>query len=359
MKKLLASLAFICLAVTLIGAAAANINWSNSGLQAVFLPVLRSSVPSSAPVVSTPSPQPSATSGRIPEPKTIVGLAVLGDSGQDEYRADNQRGGAYGETTFNWVELLASVRHINLGEWGTRDEPRRSGYAFNWARTGATSDQMIIAGQHTGIAEQVLAGQVSHAVIQIGANDFASDDLTIPIYDGSLSGAALEARLNQIVDNIITAARTLKQTNRCQVLVAATQDYYITLHMLPELQQRFPDPVGQQRSVDAMTYLNQQIAARSAQEGVAFFDFNAAYLAEINNRLDAEGFLVVGGERINLQVRGDEPHFGLLDDQYVHSGTVLSGLTAKVYIEAFNRFFQTGITPLSDDEILRAAGINP
>lgn len=46
-------------------------------------------------------------------------VGVIGDSFSDEYRAEDNRGGAYAATTLNWVELLARYRGVNLGAWGT------------------------------------------------------------------------------------------------------------------------------------------------------------------------------------------------------------------------------------------------
>lgn len=351
MKKLLA-LAFVAMAAVLIGITTAATS-CQSGLRCVYLPVVTTQT--GAPPAT---PLPPATPTTNPRPQTIVGLAVLGDSTQDEYRADNPRGGEHNATTLNWVELLATVRKLNLGEWGQRAEPRRGGFAFNWSRSGATSDQMLTAGQPTGAAQQVLAGQVSHAVIQIGTNDFYFSGLGQQIYDGTIAGAELQNRLGQIAENIVGAAEILQATGRCKVIVAATQDY-MSLPVVPELYATYQDPAGRQRFLDAMAYLNGRIAQLSRGAGVSFFDFNQAYMAELQRRLDAEGFLIVGGERINLRERGDEGHYGLLDDGYIHPGTVLSSLYANVYIAEFNKSFGTAIAPLSDDEILRAAGIAP
>lgn len=371
MKRILAAIVLTSVVLGLIGMAVLSDRCS--GLRrCVFLPaVLRAAQPTatSAPngqPTTGPSAVPTATSAPSavptatlrPDPVLIRGLAVLGDSTQDEYQVDNPRGEEYNPTTFNWVELLVRVRGLNLGEWGQRAEPRRGGYAFNWARSGATSDQMLSAGQHTGARDQVLAGEVSHAVIQIGINDFYFSGLGLAIYEGTIGGGELQARLDQIVEHIITAAQTLQATGRCAVLVAATQDY-LTLPVVPELYQTYQDPAGRQRFVDAVAYINSRLAKLSADEGVAYFDFNTAYLAEINRRLDAQGYLIVGGERIDLRTRGNNPRFGLIDDGYIHPGTVLSSLYVNVYVEAFNRSFGTAIAPLSDEEILRVAGITP
>ncbi len=60
-------------------------------------------------------------------PALITGLAILGDSTQDEYQADSARGGPYVGVTMNWVELLAAKRDLNRGAMGhlSRAAPQR------------------------------------------------------------------------------------------------------------------------------------------------------------------------------------------------------------------------------------------
>src|SRR4051812_22111281 len=69
-----------------------------------------------------------------PAPLQIKGIAVIGDSQSDEYRGDDKRGMNYESTTLNWVEILSAKRKINFGEWGTYEEPRRTGFMYNFAR---------------------------------------------------------------------------------------------------------------------------------------------------------------------------------------------------------------------------------
>lgn len=343
-------IAIVVVGLALVGGIAA-VTACNSQ-SCIFLPnVVQSSTPT-----ARPGPLPTATLN--PDPEFITGLAILGDSTQDEYRTDNPRGEQYNATTLNWVEQLAELRDVNLGPLGSYPEPRRSGYAYNWSRSGATAGQMIYTEQHLGAAKQIADGEVSHVIIQIGINDFDADGFGKKIYAGLISGDELKSKLNYISDLIIQAAHTVKQAGECQVIVAAMQDY-MTLPVVPELYGSFQDQAGRQRFIDAVAYLNNRLRAASEQEGYIFFDFNAAYLAEIQSRMDAGGFLVVGSERIDLTKRGNEPHYGLLDDGYIHPGTVLSSLYTNVYIRAMNEHFQTAIMPLSDDEILRTAGIKP
>ncbi len=329
----------------------------DEGQQCVFLPLATNEVATSAPETPTPVPPTPGAPDPTPYSAPFVGLAIIGDSTQDEYAADNPRGAEYAATTRNWVELLVEQRGVNLGPWGTRDEPRRSGYEYNWARSGATTSQLLHWGQHTGTAEQARAGLVSHVAIQIGINDFYYGDVGIQIYQGLLTGDALKNHLDVMVENIGIAINTLQETD-VTILLAATQDY-VSIPIVPELKTVFTDDAGKQRMIDATAYLNSRLVQLAAEEGVAFFDFNAAYLTELKSRMDGEGFVVIGGSRIDLGTRGNAPQFGLLDDEYVHPGTALSALFTNVYIHAFNKYFGTSFAPLSDEEIERAAGLIP
>src|SRR5262245_53914065 len=106
-----------------------------------------------------PSATPVAIAPVQNTPAVTAGIGILGDSFSDEYQADDARGGLYSKTTLNWVEQLALTRGLNFGKWGTWGEPRRTGYEYNWARSGATADSMITSGQHTGLAKQVAEGK--------------------------------------------------------------------------------------------------------------------------------------------------------------------------------------------------------
>src|SRR4051812_15397706 len=100
----------------------------------------------------------------------LGGIGVLGDSYSDEYQfypPDRS-------TARNWVEILATTRGLDFGQFApaSRGEPRNQGYAFNWARSDATTDDLIATGQHTGLAAQVARGEVGVVVLFIGGNDF-------------------------------------------------------------------------------------------------------------------------------------------------------------------------------------------
>ena len=89
----------------------------------------------------------------------VAGFGAVGDSLTDEYEFEDY------DYAANWLEILASYRSLDFGSPGSWGEPRRDAYEFNWARSGATSQSLLSSGQHTGLAAQVNAGDVSHAVL--------------------------------------------------------------------------------------------------------------------------------------------------------------------------------------------------
>ncbi len=104
-------------------------------------------------------------------------MGVMGDSLSDEYRfypPDRSQ-------ARNWVELLGAKRVINFGAFSlrSRGEPRNAGFADNWARSDATTSDML-ANQLPGLLDQVRSGQVSVATVIIGDNDFRNFLLQAP-----------------------------------------------------------------------------------------------------------------------------------------------------------------------------------
>ena len=275
-------------------------------------------------------------------------FAVIGDSVQDEYRADDNRGAPHYATTLNWVELLQTRRGVDFGVWGTWGEPRRSGYEYMWARSGATSAGAL-SSQLPGVLAQLQSGAVTHVLIQVGLNDFNQGNLAYLIYSGSQQTATL----NYIAANIASMANQANAVAPGRVLVAGTQDYVTDL-LLPEIAGAMPDPVGRARLSAAFAYVDARIVA-GINSGVHYWDYDSALAAELAPRR-AGNVITIGGQSIVI-ARGNEYHSAWLDESpYAHAGTALSGLIANVYIDAINSAFGASLQRLSDAEIIAAAG---
>lgn len=288
-------------------------------------------------------------------PAVTVGIGIMGDSLSDEYRADDARGGIYGPNTLNWVEQLSISRGLNFGTWGTWGEPRRSGYEYNWARSGARAGILISTGQHTGLARQVAEGKVSIVVLWIGNNDFHPTNGTYEeIYNGTLDDVQLQEKIDQVLADITTAMDTILDAGPVKMIVMDIGDKSLD----PATQKLYPDDAKLQRVTDAIQEVNAGIKALAHDRGVVFVDTNRVGLS-ILNRIDLNGYLRVGDQKINFLTRGDDPHYMQLDDFSGHPGTVASGLVANmVFIEPLADNFGIIIPPLTDEEILVNAGIN-
>ena len=139
-------------------------------------------------------------------------VGTLGDSLTDEYQF-------YTPDRYdarNWVSILAALRGVSFGPYTTafRPEPRDQGFADNWARSGATSSDMI-ANQLPGLTAQVVDGQVKYASIFIGGDDYL--DLLEAVSGGTIAPANVPAAIvsttETLEQNVLTAVDTLLVAN--------------------------------------------------------------------------------------------------------------------------------------------------
>jgi GDSL-like Lipase/Acylhydrolase len=287
-----------------------------------------------------------------------VNLGIMGDSNSDEYRAaDNNRGGTYASTTLNWDEQLQRYRGVDIGSWGKWSGTRRSGYEYNWARSGATAEDVVSTGQAAGLAQQVAAGKVNTIVLWVGANDFAIWNKTYAkIYNGVLAGQALRDHIDKIVSSIATAIDTARTTEAVNMIVTNLQDRGQTLGFIS----RFPDPARRAAVSNAIVAVNAGIDNLvAARRHVALVDlYNYIDAPKYKSRINlARGVVTVGREEISFTTPSDEPHHVMLSDDE-HSGTVVQCLVANyIFIDPLNSKFGQSITPFTDEECLANAGI--
>lgn len=281
----------------------------------------------------------------------IKGIGVLGDSMSDEYRADDARETSNSFPAYNWVELLVSERDLNFGEWGTYAEPRRSGYAYNWARSSATAQSMIDAGQHTGLANQIRNKEVNTVFIFIGANDFApyTGDGYPAIYNESLSDTQLQEKVDGIIRNIETAVDTIQQAGEVYIILVKIPDW--GNHM--SVQESFPDPDRRTRVSNAIFSTNDLIEELANRSNIRTVDPNMLYEDLFSG---AETVTRINGIEFDRNSVNSTPTNVFLADD-VHLGTVFNGLLANYFIETINSEYGLDISPLTHDEIFRAAGI--
>lgn len=288
-----------------------------------------------------------------PAPIAMKGMAVLGDSQSDEYRADDWRGGNYGETTRNWVELLARYRGVNAGEWGSWGEPRRDGYSQNWARTGATAHSLIESGQHLGAAEQIKEGKVNVVVVYIGALDFAP---YMPhgnyeaIYNGNLSEAGKKIIIHKVIADIQTAVYTLEDAGDVRILLVKIPDWGNHLGV----KVAFPLPQQRLLVTNAVSETNEEIEEFAQEENLLTIDPNEIF-RDLYRKSD-KGQFKVNGVTINRVMLNNNPDNFYLEDG-IHVGTVVNGIMANAIVNKLNTVLVKKIKPFSEKEISEAAGL--
>lgn len=282
-------------------------------------------------------------------------LGILSDSTSDEYRAnDNREGGTqYAATTLSWDELLQIYREVDLGPWGTRSEPRRSGYEYNYARSGAQAHDLLTSGAANGIATLIAEDKIDVVYMQIGNNDYAYYRDGAQIYNGSISGAALTNKINGVVNDITTALDiVLAADTETKVLLGTIAD----MGDSPTWQASFPDPAKRALVTNAINTTNDAITALAAtRPRVTIYDMKA-FSNELFAMVDQNGNLVVGGENISLLTTGGEPHNAVLSDG-IHAGTVMEGFVANSIIRKLNTMLNKSVAEFSTQELLLNAGI--
>lgn len=265
-------------------------------------------------------------------------LCVIGDSFADEYQGTDNRGGEYHAVTFNWVEQLAILRGVEVGAWGVYSEPRRVGYAQNWARSGAKAADLVGQGQAAGVAAQ----SCNQIVVWVGTNDYAP--AYVPIYDGSFSGAALYAWEAGLVDAITDALDMLPSGN---VLQAAIVDF----NEAPGVEYLYPNATGRARVSQSIARVNSALQAAALARGYTFA--NSTSLITEHEAQTVNGIYTIAGVPMCFFCVGNEPHNWFLEGAGSHLGTVSSGLFANWFID----HFAIEIAPLTDAEIVAMVGL--
>jgi len=280
-------------------------------------------------------------------------VGALGDSYTDEYRFYPPNL----SQARNWVEILAATRGVDFGTFTTksRGEPRDQGFAFNWARYGATTANMI-QNQLPGLSAQVAAGQVKYVSINIGGNDFL--DFLNGVQGGSITLAQAPAALAQVetqaAANFTTAVDTLLAASPTVRLVIVTLP---EVSALPIVQQEMATLPPQDQAIltattQAISQYDATIRALAASSPrIALVDL-ASQTTQLTQLAGAS--VPFGGTTISLSTPGDNYHDFFLADG-IHVGTVGQGLIANDFVNAIDARFGLKVAPLTPQQIVNFA----
>src|SRR3954470_20354200 len=229
----------------------------------------------------------------------IVGIGVIGDSLADEYQfypPDRS-------TARNFVEQLVGDRQLNFGPFdadaAVRGEPRNAGYAFNWAKDGATTSDIIAQGQHTGLAAQVVAGDINYAWIFAGGNDVlnlaAAED---PAAAVAALGQTLLANGQTILTTLLAAKADMK-------IVIATVP---RLGALPAVKQAVAGGAVPQSIVDSADAAIDQINAQLRQIAKTEKQVALADVAKLLQQVTSKKRLKLAKVTLDRETPSDDPH---------------------------------------------------
>jgi lysophospholipase L1-like esterase len=244
------------------------------------------------------------------------------------------------------MEILATTRGVNFGSFSveSRGEPRNQGYEFNWARSDATTDDLIATGQHTGLAKQASRGEIDVVWIFIGGNDF------INAMKSREPLAEVSAVLPRALANFRKAFEAIfEASSAVRVVLVTVPD----IRNLPEFSRpiregRIPSSTADAFS-SAISEYNAQIRTLAGSSNrVALLDFDLS--VQLANRLSHETNLAAGRRLTRIRPGNDPECFFLADSR--HPGTLGQTLLAQMFIETVNARFAARIPSLSGREVL-------
>ncbi|HEV3162708.1 MAG TPA: GDSL-type esterase/lipase family protein, partial [Isosphaeraceae bacterium] len=240
---------------------------------------------------------------------------------------------------------LAEIRGLDFGRFDARGrgEPRNQGYEYNWARSDATTDDLIRTGQHTGLAAQVACAKVAIVFVFTGGNDF------INAMKSPDPAAALDDVLPRAQANYRVAVRTILEASPKVQLVLATVPDICNLpeFAVPIREGGIPKPLAHTYA-RAIGRYNAQIRSFAATEPrVAIIDLDLATRAA--NLVSPDHVFVAGRRLDRLRPGNDLEHFFLADVR--HPGTLGQSMLARMFVDMINYRFGAGIAPLGDREV--------
>jgi hypothetical protein len=286
-------------------------------------------------------------------PLALGPVGALGDSYTDEYQFYPP------DQTFarNWVEILHATREVTFGPFSlkSRGEPRNQGFAYNWARSNATSVDMI-QNQLPGLTQQVANGQIRYVSIFIGGNDFLHllDGVESGLIPPALALPALEQTTAVLEANFATAVKTILAANPNVFVVAFNLP---DVSLLPLARELATTPQAQlllKATSQAIQQYNASIAAVAATSPrIAEVD-----LAGITAQLASSptGTASFGGQTISLTTAGNDYHDFFLADG-IHIGTIGQGIIADEFALTVDSHFGGQLFPPTPQEIVHYAQV--
>jgi hypothetical protein len=308
-----------------------------------------------------------------------IKLGAVGDSLLDEHFDQSGFGQSLAYSK-NALELIIASGQIDAGAIDNWGGTRGSGYEYNWALAGSTTETLIANAQHTNLVAQAATEDIPRAVMVVGSNDLfpypptydGSNPATLgssyeAIYEGLASTSQIESFATAAVNNVVTAARAIKEGG-LQLLVSTAPEYGISTYA----KTFYTDAAKRDRVDDVMQVYNAMAIERlTTVVGVPVVDLYTLTKDIWGDHGSENSTFELGGVELNLVGTGGveysdvlmgNPYTPTADtvDVFTHDGihpnSAINGLFANLFMNAFNQQLNTSFTLLSEQQILQQAG---
>lgn len=296
--------------------------------------------------------------------QTPVSICVIGDSSTDSYQAEDNRGGAYHAVSFAWYEQIVRNRDVSAGAWANYGDARRTDYANNASRTGATAS--YIGGWGNGtlsdlnlsgiIVNRIAAGECDVLVYSIGANDYA------PYYEGGYGW---------VYNGVVTP------TQRANAVIAALSTSFNAVHNaapsipvvivhVPDLNNTplapvttYPDAAKRALVTQSISQVNAWIDAVAASPGSNAVAVDILSMFTNGDIPLSGGYWSIVNPPMYFWSLNNNPALGgFLAAPDGHGGTLFECKIANLILRGANTMLFNDVPEFTDAECLQHAGLS-
>jgi hypothetical protein len=316
-------------------------------------------------------------------------IGVLGDSDSHSYHdsillppQQQQRGGEYRDTTFQWTEIWARLRpnEVDFGDWGTWGTrgtvaevlsrigfegraPRKQDYRYNMAFPGARCDHLMDTKARQAPRLVYLMNQEPErwangiVIVRIGINSVGTT-ADLDAYAASGLTASAREKVNSCVrylEEAVTLIRKAHPTTRI-VVVGIFDDADSAMNL-----GRWRSPEARHNITSVLDLFDSSVRAIAGRDSYTVFAddrkwFRDDWGSRSSAGLPAYQGLALGGAIPVTNSVGDHPRNMTLEDG--HAGTVQNGLWLIDMVALLNERWQFGFTPITAGEITHVADPN-
>jgi hypothetical protein len=283
--------------------------------------------------------------GALPAFGVVDRVGTLGDSITDLQIPPNL-------TSYQpWTKWCVETIGVNFGTYASWPDFRETDYQYNYARGGATTASMISDGQHTLLAAE--NPRVNVATLLNGANDlayhFQNHALWVYLQDGQNPSVIVPGMNTNCATAMNTVAGPVGSPTGTDMLLFGCPDITRMPQVANNLWAAWPGSATKYRN--AATSFNTTMRNTASSRGWVYLDMIGFQNSLMGTPSSPKKNFVLAGVTI--------PMANMFCSDGIHPGPVFSGLLANLFINGINRMYGTTFSPMTDQQILTAAGYTP